>query len=439
MIGSGIEATNQSRERLSRLSVSDHEYQTYLIATRKSDSPPPAIDKVSIDNQSPLRTEVIEANISAKQGETLDIPQLEKEINELYGMNIFERVDYDFLTDEQQNELKIRATEKDWGPHYLRFGLEMETDFEGSGIFNLASSHTMTPINSMGGEWRSEIQLGHDQRITTELYQPIDNELKYFFRSELGYYETHVGVFESGRQVVDLNVSYSNFLLAVGRQFGNWGQIEVGAIAASGDIRPYVGTLSTPSEEIKIGSWAATFTYDQLDSINFPREGLMANISWSASREELGANDEYDRININGLWANTWNKNTVMVWGGIAGVTNSDDPGASGFSIGGLFNLSGYRESELAGRYAGLFRIIYLRELGESRSVLKVPVYAGLSLETGNVWDDRDDIGFDVLRYAGSISLSVDSPLGPIYLARGYAENGRKANYLYLGRTFSFF
>jgi NTE family protein len=100
-----------------------------------------------------------------------------------------------------------------------------------------------------------------------------------------------------------------------------------------------VGTLSTSSEEIKIGSWAATFTYDQLDSINFPREGLMANISWSASREELGSNDEYDRTNINGLWANTWDKNTVMVWGGIAGVTNTDDPGASGFSIGGLFYL----------------------------------------------------------------------------------------------------
>jgi NTE family protein len=128
-----------------------------------------------------------------------------------------------------------------------------------------------------------------------------------------------------------------------------------------------------------------------------------------------------------------------MLWGGIAGVTNTDQPVNAGYSLGGLFNLSGYRESELAGRYAGLMRLAYLRELGNSRSVLKVPLYAGLSFETGNVWDDRDEIQFDTLRTAGSISLSVDSPLGPIYLARGYAEGGRTQNYLYLGRTFSFF
>ena len=41
---------------------------------------------------------------------------------------------------------ELKTTEKAWGPHYLRFGLIMETDFEGSGIFNIASSHTMTPI-----------------------------------------------------------------------------------------------------------------------------------------------------------------------------------------------------------------------------------------------------------------------------------------------------
>ncbi|MCG8123812.1 MAG: hypothetical protein N0E55_07590, partial [Candidatus Thiodiazotropha taylori] len=168
-------------------------------------------------------------------------------------------------------------------------------------------------------------------------------------------------------------------------------------------------------------------------------DGLMANLSWSASRDELGAEQEYDTFNINGLWANTWNKNTLMLWAGAAGVTNTDEPVNNGFSIGGLFNLSGYRESELAGRYAGLIRFIYLRELGDSRSVLKIPVYAGISLEAGNVWDDRDDIAFDSLRTAGSITLSMDSPLGPIYLARGFAENGRTENYLYLGRTFSFF
>ncbi|MCG7949260.1 MAG: patatin-like phospholipase family protein [Candidatus Thiodiazotropha taylori] len=439
MIDNGITAANQVAQQLAQLSITEQQYGAHLASIRQREKATPVIDRISFDNQSPLSTDVLQANISASTGEKLDIAKLEEEINQLYGMNIFGQVDYTLLQKEQGNELKIRATEKEWGPNYLRFGLTMETNFDGSGIFNLASSHTMTPINSMGGEWRTELQIGHDQRITTELYQPLDNHLRYYFRTLLGYYETHAGVFESGRQVVDLNVNYSNFLLAGGRQFGNWGQLEIGAYAGSGDVSPYIGDLSTSSEDIKFGTWVVTFTYDQLDSINFPRDGLMANLSWSASRDELGAEQEYDTFNINGLWANTWNKNTLMLWAGAAGVTNTDEPVNNGFSIGGLFNLSGYRESELAGRYAGLIRFIYLRELGDSRSVLKIPVYAGISLEAGNVWDDRDDIAFDSLRTAGSITLSMDSPLGPIYLARGFAENGRTENYLYLGRTFSFF
>ncbi|ODB94247.1 hypothetical protein A3194_01505 [Candidatus Thiodiazotropha endoloripes] len=439
MIDNGMTAANQMAQQLAQLSLSEELYAAHMTSLRQRESATPLIDQISFENHSPLSTDVLQANISASEGEKLNIAKLEEEINQLYGMNIFERVDYNLLQKDHQNELKIRATEKEWGPNYLRFGLTMETNFDGSGIFNLASSHTMTPINSMGGEWRTEVQIGHDQRITTELYQPIDYNLRYYFRTLLGYYETHAGVFESGRQVADLNVNYSNFLLAGGRQFGNWGQLEIGAYAGSGDVSPYIGDLSTSSEEIKFGTWVVTFTYDQLDSINIPRHGLMANLSWSASRDELGAEEEYDTFNINGLWANTWNKNTLMLWAGAAGVTNTDGPVNTGFSIGGLFNLSGYQESELAGRYAGLIRLIYLRELGDSRSVLKIPVYAGVSLEAGNVWDERDDIAMDRLRTAGSITLSMDSPLGPIYLARGFAENGRTENYLYLGRTFSFF
>ncbi|MEW8497756.1 MAG: POTRA domain-containing protein, partial [Candidatus Thiodiazotropha taylori] len=294
MIDNGATAATQMAEQLIQLSITKAQYAAHLASIRQREKVSPVIDRISFDNQSPLSTDVLRANISASKGDQLDIAKLEEEINQLYGMNIFGRVDYNLLQKEQENELKIRATEKEWGPNYLRFGLTMETNFDGSGIFNLASSHTMTPINSMGGEWRTELQIGHEQRITTELYQPLDNHLRYYFRTLLGYYETHAGVFESGRQVVDLNVNYSNFLLAGGRQFGNWGQLEIGAYAGTGDVSPYIGDLSTSSEDINFGTWVVTFTYDQLDSINFPRDGLMANISWSASRDELGAEDEYD-------------------------------------------------------------------------------------------------------------------------------------------------
>lgn len=439
MIDSGVLAARLSAKELNKLSVSEAVFANYLGTIRQRTQTQPIIDSIEIDNQSPLSADVLKSHIPVEPGDRLDVSALETGIQDLYGLNIFERVNYDLLEDEQQTTLLVEAKEKEWGPNYLRFGLNMETDFEGTGIFNFATSYTMTPINRQGGEWRTEIQIGHEQRLVTELYQPLDNRLRYYVRTALAHEKTHVGQFESGQKVADFEVSFSRFQLAAGRQLGNWGQLEIGAYTGSGDAKPYIGDPATPTQDLNSGAWTLSFTHDQLDSINIPRSGSLANISWTASREGLGADDEYDAWHANGLWAGTWNKHTLMLWAGIAGVSNTERPAESAYSIGGLFNLSGYQKSELSGRYAGVMRMIYMKEFSNSRSVLKVPLYIGMSLEAGNVWNRRDDIRFDSLIPAGSINLVIDSPIGPVYLSRGYAEGGHSATYLFIGRTFTFF
>ncbi len=439
MVDIGVTAARLSEKELKNLTESEGMYANHLSAIRQGSQTQPIIDNIEFDNQSPLSADVLRSHIPIEPGDRFDISALERGIQDLYGLNIFERVDYDLLEDEEQTALLIEAKEKEWGPNYLRFGLSMETDFEGSGTYNFATGYTMTPINRQGGEWRTELQIGNDRGVVTELYQPLDDRLRYYVKTSLGHRETHVGQFESGQKVADWKVSSSYFSLAAGRQLGNWGQLEIGAYTGSGDASPYIGDPSIPTQDSNSGAWEFRFTLDQLDSINIPRSGLLGNLSWTASREELGADNEYDAWHANGVWAGTWGKHTFVLWGGMAGVSNSDVPAESAYSIGGLFNLSGYHKSELSGRYAGMMRLVYLKEFSESRSVMKVPLYFGMSLEAGNVWNQRDDIRFDSLISAGTIGLVIDSPIGPIYLTRGFAEGGRTATYLLIGRTFTFF
>jgi NTE family protein len=73
---------------------------------------------------------------------------------------------------------------------------------------------------------------------------------------------------------------------------------------------------------------------------------------------------------------------------------------------------------------------MYLRDLGTGL----VRTYAGASLEVGNVWQDRDDVGFDDLRVGGSLFLGADTILGPVYVGYGMADRGNDAFYLFLGR-----
>ncbi|PKN87768.1 MAG: hypothetical protein CVU51_05115 [Deltaproteobacteria bacterium HGW-Deltaproteobacteria-1] len=65
-----------------------------------------------------------------------------------------------------------------------------------------------------------------------------------------------------------------------------------------------------------------------------------------------------------------------------------------------------------------------------------MPLYIGMSAETGNVWNKRADINFDSLILAGSVFIGTKTFLGPIYLAYGQAQRSHSSVYLYLGQRF---
>jgi NTE family protein len=392
-----------------------------------------------IDNNSKLSEEVIRSYITAKPGEVLDIATLESDIQRLYGLNIFERVSYDITRQDNQSILTIKVRKKSWGPNYIRFGLNLESNFQGSSRFNLAASMTSTPLNSLGGEWRTELQIGSDQYISTEFYQPLEKTQRYFARIKAAYSELHYARYQDGEQLSDYKNSSATVNVAIGRDFANYVQLEAGLIKGYGDSNLLIGSRPAPEQHSHIGARYINFSHDMLDNINFPKHGGLSNVRWINGRKNLGADVNYDSLSINALWANTWGKNTFIFWTGLTGVVNSDAPTPDVFALGGFLNLSGYRRQELTGRYAGIARVIYLHQIGGNDSFFKVPVYVGGSLETGNTWNDKHDINTASLIDAGSLIVSFDTPVGPLYLAKGFAEAGKSAYYLFLGRSFTFF
>ena len=65
-----------------------------------------------------------------------------------------------------------------------------------------------------------------------------------------------------------------------------------------------------------------------------------------------------------------------------------------------------------------------------------MPVYAGFSVEGGQLWSERSDIDYSDMITAGSIYLAIDSPVGPIYIAYGRTNESHDAIYLALGWPF---
>ena len=133
----------------------------------------------------------------------------------------------------------------------------------------------------------------------------------------------------------------------------------------------------------------------------------------------------------------TWGSHTVLHWWSLGSTTKDETAGISPFSLGGLFNLSGYAPDELNGKHAGIGRMLYYYQLGDQALALfDTPIYVGGSVEAGNVWQTTDAIAWDNTLVAGSVFIVFDSILGPLYIAYGAAEGGRRSAYLFLGQTF---
>ena len=245
-----------------------------------------------------------------------------------------------------------------------------------------------------------------------------------------------------GRLLVDggladnLPMDIARQMGAEARQLGNWGAISLGLDFGYGWKDLNVGSSSLQDDEFGIGEFFGRLNIDTLDNLHFPNSGAKAKVEFRRSTEALGGEETFNNVTSQLLAVRTWDRDTILIGGGVGITFDGDAPTQNLFELGGLFNLSGFQADELSGQNFALGRLIAYRNIVAQSGLFGVPVYIGASLEAGNVWNDRSDMGFDDLIVAGSVFTGADTPLGPVYLAYGHAEGGNDSIYLFLGQTF---
>jgi NTE family protein len=434
----GKEKARELSGDLTKLSTTNEKYRAYRKRVERNRHDVPVIDSVVVENESRLSPKVIEARLTEQDGKPLDIGQLESDIANIYGFDTFETVTYDVVNDTGRNTLLVRATEKSWGPNYLRFGVNLEDDFSGNSNYNVAARLTRTEINRLGGEFRAELQIGETPRLFAELYQPLDYASRWFVNPQIEFARSGSGLFDNnGLQIAQIGSDDARLSLDGGRQFGNWGAFRVGVSRVHSDAELRIGMPGFPGGSAQFTSLTADFEYDTIDRVAVPRSGTNLGIEWIGPRESLGSDITVDLASLSFLKPLTWGNNTLLHWWELGSTTKDETAGISPFSLGGLFSLSGYAPDELDGKHVGIGRMLYYYRLGDQTLALfDTPIYVGGSVEAGNVWQTTDAIAWDNTLVAGSVFIVFDSILGPLYIAYGAAEGGRRSAYLFLGQTF---
>lgn len=435
----GRKKAGEMKPHLARFAAEEADFMAYLKIQRHKDLEMPVIDSVEVVNKTSLPTKLIGAHIDIKPGKKLDLSQLKRNIDRIYGIDTFERVDFRLMKKDKSTGIVFEPLEKSWGPNYFRFGLGMEDSFKGASKYALTTKFTKTAINRLAGEWSTEVRIGENSRIVTEFYQPIDDSLSYFVAVNAGYRVRDFNDYNEDGDVTTQHRAHSIHAgLDVGRQFGNWGELRLGINREYGAVRVLVGDHTGPAEYYNRASIFASAAYSTLDNYVFPLSGTDSYLTWNYNLKMLGSDIEVQALAFKWMTALTWRKFTFLPSVEIRTTLDNDDMEVQDtFPLGGFLNLSGFGSNELFGRHTALARLIVYREIFSTGiGALTMPLYIGMSAETGNVWNKRADINFDSLILAGSVFIGTKTFLGPIYLAYGQAQRSHSSVYLYLGQRF---
>lgn len=442
----GEEAARGASERFAALGVTDAEFARLVAARTGRRSSPPVIDFVLPAEGTERYADAIDELFGDQVGKPVNAEALGDRIDALYGQGNLEIFDYRVVQGDPEVDrpggygLALGARRNSWGPNYLRFGLQLQNDFEGNSSFNAAARGTLAEITRYGGEWVWDLQVGETPRVSTEVYLPFGYRSPWFVSPHAGFdIRTLPLVDEFDNLLAEYRVRTTSYGVDFGRELASFGEVRVGWGRNFGDTTIRVGDPLLNTQDFDSRVFFGEFRYDSVDDVNFPRRGGTFQIGYEAQREGKGtAEADADLLVYDQLYARSWGRNTGILWASAGIRTDNDiDLVRSFFSLGGFLNMSGVTPQTLIGPNYAILRGIFYRQIGRGGvGFLNVPVYIGASIEQGNVWLSRDDISFGGARTNGSVFLGLDTVLGPVYFATGFDEGGGTAYYLFLGRTF---
>ncbi len=434
--GLGEKAAREKIDSLKRYSVSDSEYAAFTAHHHREQVKEVKIAsvKIEVEGETKIPPEVVASRLSVKPGDTVDVNKLKEEAGIVYGTGDFERVDL-YVKEQGGYELVVKAKEKSWGPNYLRFGMALESDFEGGTSYNILLDYTRRWMNGLGAEWKTQFNLGNPTGIYSEFYQPLSVKRLLFISPHVEWKQQPYDVFDGKKRVASYLVKSYEGGIDLGIQPWMYGEARVGLRYGSFRASPRTGEVDLPEDNATRGAVVAAGRLDQLDNVNFPNKGYLAQVGVLSSLKSLGSDDEYYKVQGSVIGAYTFRKQTILVsLAAGSRIGNKELPFYDQLELGGLFKLSGLRSRQIHGQSMALGRLITYHKVGTS---FIGDLYLGGSLESGNVWGENEK-QFDLgnLRLAGSLFVGYDTIIGPLYLAFGHADGGFNAGYFYLGRAF---
>ena len=437
-ITAGEIAARKMADQLKRFSVSEEEYAQFQARHHTRPLSDTIVDKVTLDNTSKVADRVVLERLPNLVGKPLEGSAYQKDIMGLYGLDYFGTIRTEFQRTPGVGELTLHTPVKPYGRNSLQFSIGFQNDFKGDSSYSFAIRHLLLAANRLGGEWENTVQLGTATYFASQFYQPVSYSMRWFVAPKVSIRRTPVTLRDDeGNALAEYRIGTAVGEVDFGRIFGEWGEIRVGPFWGSEEGDLHVGSPLFPDYKQKDGGVQVAFQVDTRDSSVFPQKGLSVLATSYESVNAMGADVDRNQSYFFGTGAWTFHRNTLapLVEGGTT-PQGTETLGTS-FYLGGAGRLSGLYPQQLVGPKMLFARLLYYRELTKiDLGALSSAVYAGATVEAGNVYAQDDAVSLDTFRHGGSIFVGAKTPIGPLYVGYGFADGGDNLFYLVIGERF---
>ncbi|MBK5149201.1 patatin-like phospholipase family protein [Burkholderia sp. R-69608] len=446
-IAAGAAATRAAMPQLQHLALSPADYAAWRARHGTPAIHPVRITQIEIASQGYVPEARIRAALHVKTGDVYDPVALNKDLLALTTAGDFDSVSQQLVDDGDAHTLIVSAQQKLWGPNFLLFGLGLSSSSTDEGGFRLHLGYRRPWLTSSGLEGRVDGTVGSDLiNLHAELRQPLSSTFGYYVAPYLEFQRRYANLYDdSGNvKVTQYSLQTERAGLDFGVPLARFGDFRIGVAYAHGYASPQYNLpledelnspLLFPDIYGRQLSARARLVIDQLDDPLFARKGYFGELR--VERSLFAGSDSFTEVYGKSLVAASYGRHSInasIEAGNDFGGTNLTNP--FGFTLGGFQHLSAYAADQLSGNSMVYGQITYMNQLATFNASPIRGLFAGLSIEAGNVWNRDSEFGSGPLKRSVTVFTAMTSSFGPIYLGVAFAPGGRHNFYFQLGHTY---
>ena len=429
----GYEAAARKEQMLQQLELSPDEYRAYLEARAsktRSDVIAPKFYEVTGD-LAPKRKAALLAMLKPDTSGVLDRSKLENELTKITGMGRFDTAGYEFVQKNGEPGLRISATEKSYGPPFLKLGILIDGGPDMGLRFGIGARITFLDLGGPASEWRSDLSIGPVNRLATEYYYRIQGGK--WFIAPRGYYQTELfPLYDDHTRLLEYRTHVAGGGADIGYAFGRFQEARMGYDI--GNISYEIKTGLVPgSVSGRTSAFRAKWSYDNQDSPVVPRSGIHSSITGQWVTKFPGMYRQFPALQGDFGYAHSINRRYSYILEAEGATTSNDSALSLLYQTGGLFRLSALARGQLVGSHYYNGRAILLRAFTDEPVSLLGRMYFSVGYEMGNAWTNTSTPRpFN----DGVMGITGETPLGLFFFGGSVGERGFKTVLFRLGRYF---